>query len=235
MVHKENKQQKKTTLESRIHYPHSRSYATEGQKEDSQELIHSLLKEYVGVNIQELQDDITKKLHENPIIDYSIEHATDLKTAKRIFKIRYLKKMLRLHYGNVSVVADTLDINRKTIHRLIDDDEIQQIRDEMQRPYEIKREAFTTALQSALDNYKEILHPDKLNSIYGRLPELTEELTDEFQINPLPLTDAELAFEKQYIITELKQHDYNLKKTANSLGIRYETLLRKIKKHNIHI
>ncbi len=235
MEQKENKQQKKKTLEHRIHSPHSRTYATEHPKEDPHEFIQGLLKEYVGVNIQELQDDITKKLHENPIIDYSIEHATDLKTAKRIFKIRYLKKMLRLHYGNVSEVAEKLDINRKTIHRLVDDDEIQQIREEMQRPYEIKKEAFTSALHSALDNYKGILHPDKLNSIYGRLPELTEELTDEFRINPLPLAQAEQTFEQQYITTELKQHDYNLKKTAQSLGVRYETLLRKIKKHNIHI
>jgi len=48
-------------------------------------------------------------------------------------------------------------------------------------------------------------------------------------MTPLTLKEAEEEFEKKFILAALKQHQFNITKSAKNMGLRFETLHRKIK------
>ena len=51
----------------------------------------------------------------------------------------------------------------------------------------------------------------------------------------LSLEEARRGFEREYLLTRLAEHGWNISRTAEAIGIARESLSRKIKAHEIEV
>lgn len=200
-------------------------------------LIKQATTKALGITVDELTKDITTKLTKSPFLDFPVDTTVKFKQAKKRFKKVYIQKMLALHMGNVSEVARLAGTDRRSIHRLIKSLKIPltKIKKDLIRPYDIKRSAVTHAIEDVLVKYRDIFHPTKFKSMYNNVDELSENLLKEIPEKTLTMKEAEEEFERVYIKKALKENDNNITQTAKKIGLRYETLHRKIKALNIKL
>ncbi len=193
-----------------------------------EESLHKIL----GVSIGEISRDITGKLGKNPLLDFHIDTKMGFKKAKKLFKEAYLKKLLLIHYGNVSEVARVADVDRRSVHRLVKKANINvgKIRTDMEKAYEVKQTAVNSIIEDVLQHYKGVLHPTKLEKAYKSVSGLSKEIVDALPDETLTLKEAEEVFEKEFIRRALRENEQNVTETAKQIGLRYETLHRKCKK-----
>jgi len=120
---------------------------------------------------------------------------------------------------------------RESVQRLIKqfklgDERVKEHR--MQAGY-MRRSAVQTIIETAVEHYKTALNPEKVQQLYDATPELTKTILKSLPEQPLSLDDAETEFEKRYLKQALKEHKGNISATARTIGLRFETLHRKIK------
>src|SRR3989338_1797183 len=168
-------------------------------------LVQEATTKALGITVNELTEDITAKLVKTPFIDFQINTSIKYKQAKRLFKKAYLQKMLELNLGNISEVADIAGAERRSIHRLINQLHINvhKIKEELIRPYDLKISAVSHAIEDVLAKY---------------IPE-----------KKVTLKEAEEEFERKYLQKALEENQHNITRTAKKIGLRYETLQRKMK------
>lgn len=201
-------------------------------KKDIKPIVDNSLHKFLGVSIDELNRDITTKLERSPLIDFDIDTNIPFKRAKKNFKKEYLKRLLQINYGNISEVARIAEVDRRSIHRIVKEANIDvgNIRREMAKAYVIRQDAIGNIIENVLDNYKEVIHPGKLNNLYESVNEVSKDILDHLPPKPMTLKEAEHEFEKEFIRAALLDNDLNVSKTAKNIHIRYETLHRKAKK-----
>jgi len=194
-------------------------------------VVKQTMHDVLGVTIDELNEDITKKLARSPFLDFPIDTSVKFKEAKKHFKKHYLKKLLQIHYGNISEVAKQVHLDRRSIHRIVKDTklDVDTIRKEMAKAYEIKQDAVGHIIEDVLSRYKEIIHPDKLGEVYQHVGGVSKTILDNLPAEPLPLKEAEEEFERGYFRQALQENKGNVTATAKKIGLRYETLHRKCK------
>ncbi len=195
-------------------------------------IIKETTTKFLGVAIDKLSEDLTSILYKPTLLGIKIDTSLPFKDAKKRFKQQYLEKLLKLHFGNITEVARLTQTDRRSIHRLLNDLQIDahKIKQEMVKPYAVQLSALNIEIEHVLDKYKEVLHPEKLRSLYRNVDVLSDEILKELPEQPLSLQDALVEFEKRYLIEVLKFHQMNIAKTARVIGLRYETLHRKAKK-----
>lgn len=203
-------------------------------KEKIEPILEDAMQRYLGVSISQMKEDLTTKL-KRPWITYTVDISIPFKAAKLNFKREYLQKLLLLHFGNVSEVARLAGLNRRSIHRLIaeTDIDVEKIRRDMVREYDLKHDAVTHAIGEVLENYKSILHPQKVEKLYENVTQVSRDLLEELPEIPESLDDMEKEFEKKYFEQALKFNNFKISATARAAGLRYETLHRKIKELKI--
>ncbi|MBI5002033.1 hypothetical protein HZC31_01460 [Candidatus Woesearchaeota archaeon] len=194
-------------------------------------LIQEATTKALGITVSELTEDITAKLVKTPFIDFQINTLIKYKQAKRLFKKAYLQKMLELNLGNISEVADIAGAERRSIHRLINQLHINvhKIKEELIRPYDLKISAVSQAIEDVLAKYKPVIHPKKLEEMYKNVSQLSENLAKELPEKKVTLKEAEEEFERKYLQKALEENQHNITRTAKKIGLRYETLQRKMK------
>lgn len=194
-------------------------------------MVADAMQKFLGVTVSEIGNDITGKLKRSPILDYDIDVSTPFKKAKLDFKKYYLTRLLQNHFGNVSEVARIANLDRRSIHRLITSlkIDVRNYRKELLRGEYVKQEAIKDIIQGTLDFYRSSLNPQKLELLYKFAPVLSKDIVAELPEAPLTLTQAEAEFEKKYFAKALTLLNNNISKTARAVGIRYETLHRKLK------
>ncbi len=190
---------------------------------------------YLGIEINKLSDDITSKISRQATVDIEIDTKLSYKEAKKKYKKQYLEKVLKLKLGNISEAAKTMSTDRRSIHRLIHDFhiDIKKIKHELVKPYYIKLSSINYAIENTLDKYKEIIHPKKLETMYKNVTTVSEDILKELPESPISLKNAEEEFDKKYLKQKLEENNNNPQLTAKKIGLRYETVLRKIKKLNL--
>lgn len=199
------------------------------------EKIKPLIKEattkLLGISVDALTDDITAKLTRGPVFDFSVDTTLKFKEAKRQFKKAYIKKMLQLHFGNISEAARYAGIDRRSIHRLISSFHIniEKIKKELLWPYDLKRAAVSHAIEDVLDKYKDVFHPGKLEKMYKNVSVLSNDLLKKLPERHMALKEAEEEFERAYLKKALEENQQHIVQTAKRIGLRYETLHRKMK------
>ncbi len=198
-------------------------------------LVDEAMQKYLGVTVSEIEEDITDKIKQNPLIDFFINTNLAFKKAKNEFKRFYLLKLLKIHQGNITEVALVSGIERETIHRLINKFKIQvdKFREENNNVEYVKEEAIKDIIQKSIETYKSSLNPEKLKTFYRQTPALSRDIAKEIPERQLTLKEAEQEFEKAYIKKVLEENNYNISQTARKIGLRFETLHRKIKKLEI--
>ena len=195
-------------------------------------IVDEAMHRFVGVKIDELSTDISDKLKKSPLLDFEIDSSLPFKKAKKRFIRFYVIKLLRLNYGNISLAAKAAGMDRRSIHRLVNElnINIDEYKKEILRPEYVKEENIKDAIADVLDHYKEILHPKKMELAYKSVPSLSKDLLKELPAAPPALKEAEEEFERNYFKKILEENKGNLTEISKKIRIRYETLLRKIKK-----
>ncbi|MBW2966015.1 hypothetical protein KY342_02850 [Candidatus Woesearchaeota archaeon] len=206
-------------------------------KEKIEPMLDESMHELVGVTITEFGKDISDRIEKNPLIAYDIDTSLSFKAAKKLFKKQFLTRMLQNNYGNVSFVAKITGLNRRSIHRAIKELRInvKRTRKEMVKADYYRKEAVDSILKETLDNYKRVIRPSRLERMYKNVDKISGDIVKELPSIEMTWDQAELAFEKAYLEKALKENKGNISKTASKIGLRYETLHRKIKKLGISV
>ncbi|MFC1691668.1 helix-turn-helix domain-containing protein [Nanoarchaeota archaeon] len=199
-------------------------------KTEVKPIIEHGIHKFLGVSIDELTDDISSKLESSPLWGIKIDFKVPFKKAKKRFKEEYLKKILKTHYGNVSLASKIADVNRRSIHRLVADEDAKKIRKEMLKSDYVKQMEVTDIIEDVLQDYKEVIHPIKLQEVYDNVPEISKDVVKHLPKTPLTLKEAEAEFEKQYLRKALARNSHNISKSAKEIGLEYASLHRKLKK-----
>ncbi len=194
-------------------------------------IVEKAMHDFLGVTITEIESDISDKLKRSPLIDFEIDTKIPFKKAKKAFKKIYLTRLLKLKSGNISDVARISGLDRRSIHRLVIElkIKIEQFRKELEKTEYTKHEAVQNIVEEAVDTYKSALNPTKLKEFYRHAPSISKNIARELPTAPLPLSIAEKEFEKAYLKKALKENKNNISKTAKKIGLRFETLHRKLK------
>jgi len=200
-------------------------------------IVADAMQKFLGVTVSEIEQDISGKLKRSPLLDYDIDVSIPFKKAKLAFKKYYITRLLQNHFGNVSEVARIAGLDRRSIHRLITSlgIDVRHFRKELLRGEYVKQEAIKDIIQQTLDSYRSSLNPQKLDLLYKFAPALSKDIVAELPEAPLTLAQAEDEFERKYFTKALSLFNSNISKTARAIGIRYETLHRKLKALGVHV
>ncbi len=193
-------------------------------------LLEEAMHKNLGITINELELDISDRLKKSAVLDFAVDTTIPFKTAKRRFKQHYVARLLQLNSGNVADVARVANIDRRSIHRLVAEQKIDVIR---------LREAIATRtyakqhvrdiIENSLGNYKSALNPKRYDAFSKYASTLSENIINVIPDTPKPLKDAEREFEIAFFTKALREHKGNISKTARAIGLRFETLHRKLK------
>lgn len=201
------------------------------KKKSVESIVDDAMKPVLGVSIGDLNKDISTKLEKNPLLSFDIDTSLKFKEAKKQFKQQFLRRLLRVTYGNISEVAKRARVDRRSIHRIVKDAGINvaKIREEMIKPYQIRQKAVGDVIEDVLENYRTVIHPQKIAEVYKQVSNVSKDILDELPEKPISLKEAEEEFEREYLRKALVENSGSITKTAKKIGIRYETLIRKLK------
>ena len=204
-------------------------------KEKVEPMLEESMHKLLGITISEFGKDISDRIEKNPLISYPIDISISFKAAKKLFKKEFLTRLLQSHYGNVSAVAKITGLNRRSIHRAVKElgINIKRVRKTMVKTELYQKEAVDSILKETLDHYKRVIRPSRLEKMYKNVDKISSDIVKELPTIELTWDEAEIEFEKAYIRKALKENKGNVSKTAKKIGLRYETLHRKIKKLGI--
>ncbi|MBS3124123.1 hypothetical protein J4437_05835 [Candidatus Woesearchaeota archaeon] len=217
-------------------------------KEKVSPLLEESMSRNWGITIPKIESDITDKLKNPQSMQIYIPSNLSFSTAKKRFKKEFLKKELRFHLGNISQLARSLKINRRSIHRVINslDIGLEDIHnksetynkdknskiEETVHEKEIKKGVDKT-IRSTLENYKNIIQPQKMEKMYADIPGLSRNIAKFLPHQEITWKEAERDFERQFLSKTLIDNKGEINKTAKRLKIRVETLYRKIKRYGL--
>ncbi len=197
-------------------------------------LLEETLEKNFGVVIPKLESDITDRLS-HPVMNIYVPLIASYKEAKKKFKQEFLRRELVLKRGNVSQLAKMLGVDRRSVHRAIKEFEIdvnllrgQEENGEMK----YKEQVVDQTIRGALEQYKTIFHPERMEHLYKEVPLLSKNIAQILPLEQLSWKEAEREFEKQFFRHHIVEKG-DVKNTARKLGLRVETLQRKMKKLGI--
>ncbi len=205
-------------------------------KEKVAPLVEEIMEKSWGISIPKIEADITDKL-KNPLFNLYIPSRCTFGEAKKIFKTEFLKKELSQHLGNVSQLAKSLGVDRRSVHRAIKELElkVKEFRhlSEESGKLQQQQDAVDQTIRSAMEHYRGLLQPKQLEKFYAEIPRLSRNIADALPHQELSWKHAEREFEKQFLAKALEELAWDVSKTAKRLKIRAETLYRKIKRLGI--
>ena len=200
-------------------------------KEKIQPIISGGTKQAIGVTVEELNKTLIDKIATTPLLLLDVDTSLPYKKAKKVFRKKFFTHLIETHYGNVSDVAKVTGIDRRTIHRVISGlgIAVSKVRQHLLNPDHYMKIALDQTIKGALEEYKPVLNPDRIEKMYRDLPQLEKEVMDSMPKQEMTYKEAEEEFDKQYLSKVLKENKFNVSQTARKIGLRYETLHRKLK------
>lgn len=194
-------------------------------------MLEEAMQKNLGITVSELETDISDRLKKSALLEFDIDTRLKFKEAKRKFKREYVAHLLQLNFGNVADVAKLALVDRRSIHRIVAEMkiEVQKFRDVLQKGQYVKQLAVQDIIQESLEHYKSSLNPRKYEALYKQAPSISKNIIKELPETPKTLKEAEKEFEKRYFEKALQENNGNISKTARKIGLRFETLHRKLK------
>ena len=143
-----------------------------------------------------------------------------------------MRGLLKKNLGNIETVAKIAAVDRRSIHRIVAQMklDVKQLREQIDKRDYFKQATVQDIIQGSLETYKSALHPKRYDALYREAPQLSKDILRELPEIPEELKIAEQEFEKVFISRALTENNNNISKTARKIGLRFETLHRKIKK-----
>ncbi len=212
----------------------------EAIKDKLSPLLEETMEKHWGLTIPKLETDITDQLT-NPQLNMYIPQHLTFSQAKHLFKSEFLKRELQLHRGNVSQLAKTLALDRRSIHRAIKDLDLHRqpekklfaVQDDLNSfdsKERYQQEMVDQAIRGTLRPYKELIQPQQMEKFYQDVPRLSRNIVKFLPYQEWTWKEAEQEFEMQFFQQALKENKGSIRGTAAKIGIRPETLSRKMKK-----
>ncbi len=198
------------------------------KKQEIKPFVETAMHEFLGVKIEEVNDDISSKLIEGRL-EYPITVSIPFKQAKEQFKRHYLIRLLMLTKGNISEASKIAGVERRHFHRLINQFRIDA--EQFRSPIYVYEKNDDKYVKEVISDVLKKYEITKEKSDYVD-EKTTKCLSKRVEEPRLSLKEALDLFEKEYFQTALKEFK-SLSNTARSLKIRYETLIKKIKKLNL--
>jgi DNA-binding NtrC family response regulator len=200
-------------------------------KEKVKPIIDAATLKTLGLTSPEIKTDISDQLSRSPLVDLPIDASMQYKQAKQAFKKFYIQKLLKIHFGNISQVAKISGVDRRSVHRLARKFrlDVPKIRKDMMKAEYYSQARVSDILENTIETYKDTFHDKKLKELAEYLPKLSKDIAKEMPDVPLSFKEAEGEFEKRFFILVLEENKHNISKTARQIGLRYETLYRKLK------
>ena len=200
-------------------------------KEKVTPLLEESMEKHWGITIPQVGADISDTLKTSPLNMYVPWHL-NFPEAKRAFKMELLKQELRLHRGNVSKLAQGFGLDRRSIHRAIKDLEIDiaEARSSTATSAEHQQQWIDQAIRTTLEQYKELIQPQKMEPLYREVTSLSEHIAQVLPHQEVSWKEAEQEFERQFLRHALNEEGWNIAHTAKKIKLRPETLHRKMKK-----
>src|SRR3989338_2289688 len=137
-------------------------------KEKVAPLVEETMEKSWGITIPQIESDIADKL-KNPLLQLYIPRNLNFPQAKKLFKTEFLKKELTQHLGNVSQLAKSLGIDRRSIHRAIKEFDLEtknfrhkESSTEKSSVDKLQEEFVDKTIRSALEEYKQFIQPQQL-------------------------------------------------------------------------
>ncbi|MDP3698511.1 MAG: helix-turn-helix domain-containing protein [Nanoarchaeota archaeon] len=193
-------------------------------------LLEETMEKSWGIYIPQVQSDITDKL-QNPLPQQLyLFRESSFHEAKQKFKAEFLKNQLRFHGGNISQLAKFIGLDRRSVHRSVKGLglSMESIRQEQISENSCHEALITRTIRGALDDYKDLIRPQKMEKMYQEVPALSRHLAKLLPHNHLTWKQAEREFEKQFLFQALSEHRGKVAETARQLRIQPETLHRKM-------
>ena len=194
-------------------------------KEKVAPLVDEIMEKSLGLHIPKVKQDISDKLA-NPLANIYVPAHLSFTKAKKQFKKEFLKKELALHLGNISQLAKSLDINRRSIHRSIKELGIKLSK----LAADYQEQMVSLSLKETFDSYRNIFRAEKIEQMYDAVPALSRNIAKVLPHPDFTWKEIEQEFEKQFLDQALKTNHWQITDTAKKIEIRVETLHRKIKK-----
>lgn len=193
-------------------------------------LLETAMHKNLGITIAELETDISDRLKKSAILDFEIDIAIPFKTAKRKFKHQYIARLLQLNSGNVEDAARVARVDRRSVHRIVAKQKIdvQRLRETLTAKQYAKQHVLGI-IEHSLQTYKPALNPRRYEAFQRYAPALSEDIIQTLPETPKTLKEAEHEFEDAYFRKALTQFRGNVSRTARAIGLRFETLHRKLK------
>jgi DNA-binding NtrC family response regulator len=198
-----------------------------------QPAIDDAMKRFLGARISEIKGEISDKIRKSPLLGMSVEFSLSFKEAKKKFKQTFLEKLLNIKHGNISEVARLTGVDRRSIHRIVSKKKSQKIRKDLLKPYYLKQKEVEGIISEVVKNYEGVIRQEKIEKFYDATPQISKDIAEELPDSEITLKEAEEEFEKIYLQRKLEENDFDSNKTAHKIRLRYETLMRKIKKHGL--
>ena len=200
-------------------------------KEKVAPLLEETLEKSFGVVIPKLEQDITDRLSA-PAMNIYVPLVASYKLAKKKFKQEFLRRELLLKRGNVSQLAKLLGVDRRSVHRAIKEMklDVDVLRDEGEGEMKYKEQVVDQTIRGALEQYKSIFHPARMEDMYKDVPLLSRNIANILPLEQLSLKEAQREFERQFFLHHMVEEKGNVKSAAQKIGLRVETLQRKMKK-----
>lgn len=198
-------------------------------------LLEETMEKSWGIYIPQVKSDITDKLQASLPAKWYISAASSFQEAKKKFKSEFLKSQLHLHGGNISQLAKFAGLDRRSVHRAIKqlDLHLENIRREAHLHHlnhSYQERMIDQTIRFALEEYKDIIQPQKMEKLYQEVPTLSRHLATLLPHYHLTWKQAEREFEKQFLSQALAEHHGKIAQTARQLKIQPETLHRKMSK-----
>ncbi|MEM4282593.1 MAG: helix-turn-helix domain-containing protein [Candidatus Woesearchaeota archaeon] len=195
--------------------------------------IDSTLLKYGLPIANSLNQDITNRISKSSVLLFDPDTSIPFKKAKRLFKKYYLEKLLKIHGGNISSAAKAAGIDRRSLHRLISTLNISVERKGINRA-NYQTNTVSKIFEDVLEGYKRSasqpefrLNHQEITKLYRLSPTLSRELVKH--IPSVTLKEAEEVFEQKFLKQALERNNKNISRTARAIGIRFESLHRKLK------
>jgi len=198
-------------------------------------MLDEAMKAYLGVRIDELSAEVSDRIMKSPMLDIVVDLSLPFKKAKLAFRRHYLLRLVQLHYGNLAQVARLSGIDRRSVHRLIKDLGVQpdRFRKEMHRQEFYLQSQVKSIILESTEQFKESLAPQKYRAFYEHAPVLSKSIAKELPIELPTLDQAEQQWEKRYLEQAMAKFGPSPVAVAKRIGLRYETLHRKLVKHGL--
>lgn len=200
-------------------------------------LLERAMQKNLGITVNEIALDISDSLLKTPLVDMIVDAKLSYQKAKDSFRRWLIVKMLHLNCGNVSETARKLQITRRTLHRLIHsyNIDIPGLRANLIKRDYIKKSAISSMIETTLHHYEPTIRQRRLADFYRDIPNLSRQILEELPDEAISLRDAELEFERRYLKEALANSKNSVNKTAERIGLRPETLYRKVKALSISV